>query len=125
MNEPQVYYDPVAEILFTVHFDNGKGRILIGNPCEYYNDAITTVSRYSISREYFNNCQKINRESPLLANEFTLYNSTNLSFLKVKTQKDFFPAWDYEQFRYQDSASRKAYNNSPSREFDANWDDKE
>jgi hypothetical protein len=61
----QVYYDHRTDILFTVWRTEGD-KIIIGGLSEWYDSARTGLFRYAISKQYFDGCQPISKDSDLL-----------------------------------------------------------
>lgn len=68
MNTEQVYYDPRAQVIFTVKRQLKKYVVVGGLWSPYYNDARTSYTRYRISNAYFKGCQPIDTTSRLLFN---------------------------------------------------------
>ena len=114
--ENQVYFDPDLKRLFTVKRTE-PDRIVISGGAEYYQDAITNIERYAISKEYFQTCKAIDKTSDLLTHDGIGYrlhtpfvygrSMPNHTFLKDETRElirvsdaEFGGPWDENEAMY-------------------------
>ena len=69
MNNKQVYYDPKAQVIFTVKRELKRYVVVGGGWSPYFNDARTSYIRHRISNSYFKKCVAIDETSHLLFND--------------------------------------------------------
>lgn len=116
MDNGQVYYDPRAQVLFTVKRRLKRYVVIGGLWSPYYNDAITSYIRHRITNAYFKGCQPIDTTSHLLFNDGIGYrlrderqynkvhSNSNFKYLKEsdeiikKHNADFPKIPDYDEF---------------------------
>lgn len=108
MENEQVYYDPRAQVIFTVKRQLKRYAVIGGGQSPYYNDARTSYIRHRITNAYFKGCQPIDTTSHLLINDgigFRLrddnqfnkvYGNPNFKYLQeskkiVKAHADDYP----------------------------------
>ncbi len=66
MNKEQVYYDPKAQVIFTVKRTLTRYVVIGGSWSPYINDARTSYIRHRMSNSYFKKCVAIDEASHLL-----------------------------------------------------------
>ena len=105
----KVYYDPRTDGLFTVHKNDGEHRVIIGDVCAFYNDAITGLVRYSISQKYFTGCRLIKPTSQLLTwHEFKTFGDSALILKSREGQRTSHPhVYENKEFHYLNRLTNK------------------
>lgn len=108
MTNEQVYYDPRAQVIFTVKRQLKRYVVVGGLWSPYFNDARSSYIRHRITNTYFKGCQPIDESSRLFYNDgigFRLrddhqfnkvYGNPHFKYLKeseriIKANRDNYP----------------------------------
>ena len=86
----QVYYDPKAQLVFTVKRKFRQSVVIGGCGSPYLSDAKTSYMRYKITKDYFEGCQPIDESSHLLQKDREGYRlRDNNQQAKVRKSPDY------------------------------------
>ena len=94
----QVYYDPKAQVIFTVKRRLKSYVVIGGGWSPYMNDARTSYIRHRITNSYFNKCLPIDETSHLLYWDKTA--------LRLRDDNQFHKVYDNPNYKYLQESER-------------------
>ncbi len=98
MNKEQVYYDPRAQVIFTVKRQLQNYVVVGGVGSPYFRDARSSYVRYRITNAYFKGCEPINESSHLLHDD-------GIGF-RLRDEHQFSKVYGDSHFKYLKESDR-------------------